>query len=226
MSLSAPKQRVPLGRARRTGRLVALICSLAFLAAACEDDIDIIFTPTPTSTPIPMATTPLLATGTSTPTTPLLATGTSTTSLTPSPGQTPAPTVSDPFPESEGGVQTAGVAVLEPTTCFDLDVGAEVPCPDERHDLWWQHAADGRRFLVPERGALLAVWGSNPPSQDDCTSAPVVDEKIDGSEDAGNQIPEGTYLCAHTNDDQVAGIVILGSGPALLFEYIVWPLSE
>jgi hypothetical protein len=137
------------------------------------------------------------------------------------PTETPAPT-SAFVPEPGAGISRGGIDLLTATACYDFDAGAASPCTDGAHDVWWQQVSDIERYLVPENGTLIAVWGTVPPSRGDCAQARLTSARIGGAQGTTNELVDGVYLCFMTDDSKIGGLHIVRYGADLLFEFLVW----
>lgn len=131
-------------------------------------------------------------------------------------------------------IQSAGTGLrIGPNFCFDLDAGVAAVCSGGQQDFRWE-IQPSARYLVPRNGATLAVWGSGAPGYGDCATAPLSPAMINASNNASNQVPEGTHVCARTSEGRVATFQIVdfsdiiicvlpgGCGPMLTIDYVTW----
>lgn len=125
-----------------------------------------------------------------------------------------------PFPLHP--VYSTGLNTVHGTWCFDLDEGNEVSCSSGTVDFWWEQVTSVERYLVPKNGARFTVMGTTQPQYNDCASAPLSTASINGSNNASNQIPTGTYLCSRTNSGRYAKFRINSYGYDLQINYTTW----
>lgn len=109
-------------------------------------------------------------------------------------------------------VYHAGPLLLRGTWCADLDLGVEDNCTGTVHDVWWEQVTDVERYWSPRNGAMFAVWGMTLPTYQNCASMLISTARINGSNDANNQIPTGTYLCGRTSAGRITIVRIVNYG--------------
>lgn len=127
-----------------------------------------------------------------------------------------------PASPSPPSTHSTGLRTVRGTWCFDLDEGQETNCRAGTEDFWWEQVTDVERYLTPQNGASFAVMGASPPQYNDCAGAPLSTSRINGSNNASNWIPAGTYLCARTNAGRYSEFRINSYGYDLQIGYTTW----
>lgn len=116
-----------------------------------------------------------------------------------------------------------GSATIHGTWCFDIDEGDQTSCSDDDSDFWWEQQSSVDRYLNPQNGAKLANMGKiGGGSYSTCANASYSSDEIDGSNDSGNDIPEGTYVCVKTTEGRYAMFRVNSYGYNLGIGYTTW----
>lgn len=115
-------------------------------------------------------------------------------------------------------VVAEGTLRLPQTHTADLDTGR---VGGRGNDIWLEAINPIQRFLTPRNGALIAVYGSNPPSFQNCRQAPLTNNRI-----SLIQVLLGTWFCVQTNEGRISRIRVSemhGIFPITLdLDYITW----
>jgi len=109
----------------------------------------------------------------------------------PTPTFTRTPTVT-PTPTSTPAILTSGSATLFPSDLFDLD--ANQVNPASGIDLAYLADANGAHWLTPQSGAVLGIYGLNPPTLQACQAATMSAAPI-----AVESLSPGAFLCYRTD---------------------------
>jgi uncharacterized protein YraI len=120
-------------------------------------------------------------------------------------------------------IHKQGQAILHGTYCFDIDEGAETDCTPASSDFQWQQVTAVERYLTPQNGAQMANMGSlSGANYDTCENASYSSNQINGSDNASNTIPAGTYVCVKTNGGRYAVFRVDVYGQDLSIGYTTW----
>ena len=98
--------------------------------------------------------------------------------------------------------------VIHGTWMCDLDLGIET---QEGADFWWQQKTDIERYLTPKNDAVFSIIGLeefDTISYSDLVKLNYSSQKIDGSANTNNQIPQGTVVAAITNEGRYSKFII------------------
>jgi Ig-like domain from next to BRCA1 gene len=134
---------------------------------------------------------------------------TSSPEVTPSPSVTPTPT-----PAS----QSAGTITITLGSQIDLDNGGLNPASGA--DLSYQANSKQQHLLTPLGNAVLGVFGTERPNQEDCRS-----EAMGSVDYVIEDLTDGTYLCYHTDQGLPGWAMIVGLDSAdkvLKLQYYTW----
>lgn len=84
---------------------------------------------------------------------------------------------------------------LEITQTWGADFDAGVVSVTSAMDLWFEAVSATEKYLTPQNGGSIAIWGTSAPSMYDCLGASLSTARIPiGS------APVGTYVCYQTNE--------------------------
>ena len=119
-------------------------------------------------------------------------------------------------------VHSNGRLVVRGTWTCDLDSGAET---NAGADFQWEQDTDVKRYLAPLNGAGFFVVGIR-----DFESVKYADlerfqyssQKIDGSNLAYNQIPQGTVVAYKTNEGRLGKLIVDEYGYNLTIRWITF----
>jgi hypothetical protein len=131
-------------------------------------------------------------------------------------------------------VYSQGQVTIRGTWSCDLDLGNETHHTDPTRDFQWVQVSGVERYITPKNGAQFHVVGIediNSIGYSDLWGYTYSTESIDGSDDASNQIPQGTVVAAVTNEGRYSKFRIDVYGYSLTItwltydkEYIYLPL--
>jgi uncharacterized protein YraI len=119
-------------------------------------------------------------------------------------------------------IHKQGQAIVHGTACFDIDEAVEGSCTADS-DFQWRQVTAVERYLEPQPGAQMANMGAIAGANyDTCKNASYSSAKINGSDDASNTIPAGTYVCVKTNGGRYAVFRVDVYGYDLSIGYTTW----
>jgi len=100
-------------------------------------------------------------------------------------------------------VYSQGQVTIRGTWSCDLDLGNETYHTDPSRDFFWEQVTSVERYITPKNGAKFHVIGIvdfNSIEYSDLKGYSYSTDRINGSNDASNQIPQGTVVAAVTNE--------------------------
>ncbi len=119
-------------------------------------------------------------------------------------------------------VLESGSLDIEANDCVDFDVGNEGACGGDSDVLWFVDTGDpDERELRVEDDARIAVYGTGQPSYDDCKSSGLDNNPI-GADTDDNDIPDGTYVCFETDQDNIGYFLVDDYDDTLEVNYLTW----
>ena len=128
-------------------------------------------------------------------------------------------TVITPTVYSQGQVRIRG------TWSCDLDLGNETRHAGPTRDFQWDQITEVERYLAPKNGAQFHVVGIvdiNSIGYSDLRGYSYSTESISGSDDASNQLPEGTVVAAVTNEGRYSKFRIDVNGYHLTITWLTY----
>lgn len=105
--------------------------------------------------------------------------------------------------EKDQSVYSQGQFQVSGTWGCDLDLGKQTYVSDQTTDFKWEIVTSVERYISPRNGAKFYVIGKvdfNSIKYSHLKSYSYSSDKINGSNNASNQIPEGTVVAAITNE--------------------------
>ena len=119
---------------------------------------------------------------------------------------------------------STAIVTLPGTSCVDLDTG-NIGC-DGNADIWWEQVTAVERYLTPQNGAKAGVAGTTSVGYLGCSTLALSTARINGSDDASNKIPVGTYVCVLTDAGRYSQFRVNTYGYDLEIGYTTWALSD
>ena len=102
--------------------------------------------------------------------------------------------------------------VIHGTWSCDLDLGVETGVDNrEDRDFWWEQETDIERYLTPKNDAVFSIIGLeefDSIGYTDLVQLNYSSQKIEGSANANNQIPQGTIVATITNEGRYGKFII------------------
>ncbi len=140
---------------------------------------------------------------------------TATPTITPPPTATPTST---PTPTPTPATRHSGQAVLLPGDALEVD--GETASSDDALYL----TLDDNHILRPQDTATWGIYGSTPPSPDDCQNSPhsAADIPIDS-------LPTGTYLCYQSSDGYWGYARLTATNTTtweITLDFLTWAIHE
>lgn len=117
---------------------------------------------------------------------------------------------------------SSGQLIVHGTWSCDLDLGVE---GDDGRDFWWRQVTEIERYLTPKNNAVFSVLGMkdfDSISYLDLIQLNYSSERINGSDDVGNQIPKGTVAAAITNEGRYCKFIIEEYGYDLSINWVTY----
>jgi len=107
----------------------------------------------------------------------------------------------------------------------DLDLGKEAGSTDPPIDFFWEQATSVERYIEPKNGAMFHVVGSV--NFDSITHSGLKTysysyDKINGSDNASNQIPAGTVVATITDAGRYSKFKIEVYGYNLVIKFVTY----
>ncbi len=127
--------------------------------------------------------------------------------------------------EKDQSVYSQGQFQVRGTWGCDLDIGKETYVEDPSTDFQWSQQTAVERYISPRNGAKFHVIGKvdfNSIKYSQLKSYSYSSDKINGSDNASNQIPQGTVVAAITNTGRYCKFRIDTYGYTLTITYLTY----
>jgi|GEM_PF-792890 len=133
--------------------------------------------------------------------------------------------ISVTIPACDSDIYSTGMITVGGTMSCDLDLGKQVGSTDPPIDFFWEQASSVERYISPKNGTMLHVVGSV--DFDSITHSGLKTysysyDKINGSDNASNQIPAGTVVVAITNGGRYSKFRIEVYGYDLVIKFVTY----
>ena len=116
-------------------------------------------------------------------------------------------------------IYKSGSLAINQTFMADLDEG--VITLDAARDVWFEAVSDIEKYLTPQSGVSMAVFGNSAPSRAQCLGAALSNSKI-----PLNSMPVGTHVCYVTNQGRPGvfrvNSLTAGEPQTLTIGYTTW----
>ena len=126
---------------------------------------------------------------------------------------------------------STGTFTIQGTYHFDFDAGIQQTTGGPSgppFDVWWEQVNSTERYLTPKNGAKIVRLGAvnyAGISYAELLDLPYSSAKIDGSNNAGNQLTNGTVFAVKTNDGNYTKAQVLTYGYNLEIRWTTYQLD-
>ena len=129
------------------------------------------------------------------------------------------------IPTCDSDIYSTGMITVGGTMSCDLDLGKEAGSTDPPIDFFWEQATSVERYIEPKNGAMFHVVGSV--NFDSITHSGLKTysysyDKINGSDNASNQIPAGTVVATITDAGRYSKFKIEVYGYNLVIKFVTY----
>lgn len=124
-----------------------------------------------------------------------------------------------PTPTPEPEVYMTQKGDLKSSFHVDLDEGDFSPSNDDQ-DVWWHGISEDEKYLEPENGARLALWGGSAPSYEDCEGSGLSSGDI-----SLDDLSTGDWICFETSEGRIGRFeieAITGVNDTLTIDIRTW----
>jgi len=105
---------------------------------------------------------------------------------------------------------------INQTVTADLDEG--VTPAGATADIWFEAISAAERYLTPQNGAKMAIWGTSSAGMYDCIGAALSTNRIPIAD-----VPVGTYVCYETNQGRPGAFRVNAlAGTVLTIGFTTW----
>ena len=129
------------------------------------------------------------------------------------------------IPACGSDIYSTGMITIRGTWLCDLDLGKETGITYPSFDFFWEQAIGVERYIEPKHGAMFHVVGSvnfDSITHSNLKTYSYSSDKINGSDNASNQIPVGTVIAAITDEGRYSKFKIEVYGYNLIIKFLTY----
>jgi len=129
------------------------------------------------------------------------------------------------IPACGSDIYSTGMITIRGTWHCDLDLGKETDITYPSFDFFWEQVTSVERYIEPKHGAMFHVIGSvnfDSITHSSLKTYSYSSDKINGSDNASNQIPVGTVIAAITDEGRYSKFKIEVYGYNLIIKFVTY----
>jgi titin len=133
--------------------------------------------------------------------------------------------ISITIPACGSDIYSTGMITIRGTCLCDLDLGKETDMTYPSFDFLWRQVTSVERYIEPQHGAVFHVIGSvdfDSVTHSSLKTHSYSSDKINGSNDASNQMPAGTVIAAITDGARYSKFRIEVCGYDLIIRFVTY----
>jgi titin len=129
------------------------------------------------------------------------------------------------IPACDSDIYSTGMITVGGTMSCDLDLGKEAGSTDPPIDFFWEQVTGVERYIEPKNSAMFHVVGSvdfDSIAHSGLKTYSYSSDKINGSDNASNQIPAGTVVAATTDGGRYSKFKIEVYGYDIVIKFVTY----